>query len=105
MDSVIAPTLAAHLPTTLLIDGVWSSASTGATFEVHNPATEETLFDVADASPADGLRALDAAAGAARLAVTTTYAADQLDAEAIVPDLSAVRFAVSHNGVQVTSRP
>ena len=62
----IAPTLAAHLPTTLLIDGVWSPASTGTTFEVHNPATEETLFDVADASPADGLRALDAAAAAAQ---------------------------------------
>ena len=44
-------------------------------------------------------------AGAARLAVTTTYTADQLDAEAIVPDLAAVRFLVTPNGVQVTSRP
>ncbi|SDC69898.1 succinate-semialdehyde dehydrogenase / glutarate-semialdehyde dehydrogenase [Sanguibacter gelidistatuariae] len=66
MDSSgIAPSLASHLPTALLIDGVWAPASTGATFEVGNPATEETLFDVADASPVDGLRALDAAAGAA----------------------------------------
>lgn len=67
MDSSgIPPTLASHLPTTLLIDGVWSPGSTGTTFEVTNPATEESLFDVSDASPADGLRALDAAAGAAR---------------------------------------
>jgi sugar-phosphatase len=44
-------------------------------------------------------------AGAARLAVTTTYAADQLDAEAIVPDLAAVRFIVTPSGVQVASRP
>ncbi len=44
-------------------------------------------------------------AGAARLAVTTTYPADRLDAEAIVPDLAAVRFTVTPNGVQVASRP
>ncbi|WP_066463539.1 NAD-dependent succinate-semialdehyde dehydrogenase [Sanguibacter suarezii] len=63
--SVIPPTLASHLPTTLLIDGEWGASSTRTTFEVSNPATEESLFDVSDASPADGLRALDAAAGAA----------------------------------------
>jgi sugar-phosphatase len=44
-------------------------------------------------------------AGAARLAVTTTYAAGRLDAEAIVPNLAAVRFTVTPNGVQVASRP
>src|SRR5512140_2080777 len=59
--STIPPTVAAHLPTGLLIDGHWRPSSTGATFTVQDPATEETLFDVADASSEDALAALTAA--------------------------------------------
>jgi succinate-semialdehyde dehydrogenase/glutarate-semialdehyde dehydrogenase len=59
--SRIPPTVAAHLPTGLLIDGHWRPSSTGATFSVQDPATEQTLFDVADASSEDALAALTAA--------------------------------------------
>ena len=52
------------VPTRLWIAGAPADAETGATFEVHNPATGETIAHVADATPADGLRALDAAVAA-----------------------------------------
>jgi succinate-semialdehyde dehydrogenase / glutarate-semialdehyde dehydrogenase len=45
----------------LLIGGAWVDAAGGATFDVRDPATGEVLCAVADASPADGRRALDAA--------------------------------------------
>ncbi|HUX71526.1 MAG TPA: aldehyde dehydrogenase family protein, partial [Cellulomonadaceae bacterium] len=60
-SSRIPPTVAAHLPTGLLIDGQWRPASSGATFSVQDPATEETLFDVADATSEDALAALTSA--------------------------------------------
>ena len=41
------------------------------------------------------------AAGCAVLAVTTTTAADLLDADLVVPDLSAVGWSVDHHGVGV----
>ncbi|MBD8079252.1 NAD-dependent succinate-semialdehyde dehydrogenase [Cellulosimicrobium arenosum] len=63
--SHLSPALVAHLPTGLLIDGRWTAAEGGRTFEVEDPATAETLFDVSDASSADALRALDAAHRAA----------------------------------------
>ncbi|HET8614618.1 MAG TPA: HAD-IA family hydrolase [Actinomycetales bacterium] len=44
------------------------------------------------------------AAGMATLAVATTYAADALDADVVVPDLEAVRFGSQPGGVQVTRR-
>ncbi|MCL2316874.1 MAG: NAD-dependent succinate-semialdehyde dehydrogenase [Actinomycetia bacterium] len=50
------------VPTGCFIDGAW--VSTGATFTVHDPATGGALATVADASPEDGLRALDAAVAA-----------------------------------------
>jgi succinate-semialdehyde dehydrogenase/glutarate-semialdehyde dehydrogenase len=53
------------VPTQLLIGGAWVDGSGGATFEVHNPADESVLVRIADATPADGERAL-AAAHAAR---------------------------------------
>jgi succinate-semialdehyde dehydrogenase/glutarate-semialdehyde dehydrogenase len=56
--------LLSRVPTGLFIDGGWADASTGATFGVHDPATGEELRRVADASPTDGLRALDAAVAA-----------------------------------------
>ncbi|MFM1723083.1 NAD-dependent succinate-semialdehyde dehydrogenase [Rhodococcus sp. PAM 2766] len=50
------------VPTDLWLGGRQTSASSGATFPVHNPATGDVLTHVADASPDDGLRALDLAA-------------------------------------------
>ena len=44
------------------LGGNLTGSSTGATFPVQDPATGELLAEVADASPADGLRALDLAA-------------------------------------------
>jgi succinate-semialdehyde dehydrogenase / glutarate-semialdehyde dehydrogenase len=49
-------------PTELFIGGKWVAA--GRTFAVEDPATGTTLCDVADASPADGKAALDAAVAA-----------------------------------------
>ncbi|GAA1927136.1 NAD-dependent succinate-semialdehyde dehydrogenase [Nocardioides hwasunensis] len=53
-----------HVPTQLLIGGEWVDASGGASFEVTNPADGSVLASVADATPADGQRALAAAAAA-----------------------------------------
>ncbi len=52
------------VPKQLLIDGRWRDAEAGRTFEVSDPATGEILAVVADASPADGVAALDAAVAA-----------------------------------------
>ncbi len=48
-------------PTQLYIDGRWVDATGGALFPVHDPATEEVLAHVSDATIDDGVRALDAA--------------------------------------------
>jgi succinate-semialdehyde dehydrogenase/glutarate-semialdehyde dehydrogenase len=45
----------------LLIGGEWRDASGGATLAVVDPATEEPLCEVADATPEDAMAALDAA--------------------------------------------
>ncbi|MBX6395382.1 MAG: NAD-dependent succinate-semialdehyde dehydrogenase [Alicyclobacillaceae bacterium] len=45
----------------LYIDGRWAEAEGGKTFEVFNPATGEVVGEVADASPADVERAIEAA--------------------------------------------
>jgi succinate-semialdehyde dehydrogenase/glutarate-semialdehyde dehydrogenase len=50
--------------TDLFIDGAFEPADGGRTFDVVNPATGQVLCAVADASPADGMRALETAAGA-----------------------------------------
>jgi len=52
------------VPTGLFIGGSWGPAGDGGTFDVHDPATGEVLVSVADATPEDGLRALDAAVAA-----------------------------------------
>ena len=49
------------VPTGLFIGGEWHPAENGATFSIDDPSTGTKLADVADASPADGMRALDAA--------------------------------------------
>ncbi|HLS13576.1 MAG TPA: aldehyde dehydrogenase family protein, partial [Beutenbergiaceae bacterium] len=54
----------AGTPTGLFIDGAWVEAGSGARFDVENPATGQVLTTVADASPADGMRALEAAVAA-----------------------------------------
>ncbi|WP_329055581.1 NAD-dependent succinate-semialdehyde dehydrogenase [Amycolatopsis sp. NBC_01488] len=48
----------------LFIGGKWVAAESGKTFPVVDPATGKELCQVADASPADGVTALDAAAAA-----------------------------------------
>ncbi|AHH19920.1 succinate-semialdehyde dehydrogenase GabD [Nocardia nova SH22a] len=53
------------MPTGLRIGGQAVPSSSGTTFDVINPATEQTLTSVADASVNDTLRALEAAAAAA----------------------------------------
>jgi succinate-semialdehyde dehydrogenase/glutarate-semialdehyde dehydrogenase len=69
--SAVAPTPAdearvlAAVPTKLLIGSGWVPGSGGAEFEVRDPATGAVLLRVADATPADGIRALDAAVAAA----------------------------------------
>jgi succinate-semialdehyde dehydrogenase / glutarate-semialdehyde dehydrogenase len=52
--------LLSSIPTGLWIGGEERPASN--TFEVLNPATDEALISIADAGPADGIAALDAAA-------------------------------------------
>jgi len=54
------------VPTQLFIGGEWVDASGGATLDVRNPADERVLASIADATPADGERALAAAADAQR---------------------------------------
>ena len=49
------------VPTELLIDGEWRPASGGRTLGVEDPATGETLVEVADGDDGDALAALDAA--------------------------------------------
>jgi succinate-semialdehyde dehydrogenase/glutarate-semialdehyde dehydrogenase len=48
----------------LFIGGKWVAAESGKTFPVVDPATGKELCQIADASPADGVTALDAAVAA-----------------------------------------
>ena len=52
------------LPTGLYIGGQWRDSSDGSTLDVIDPSTGTVLLTIASATPADGLAALDAAAGA-----------------------------------------
>jgi succinate-semialdehyde dehydrogenase/glutarate-semialdehyde dehydrogenase len=56
--------LLARVPGGLFIDGQWSEAEEARTFDVHDPSTNQVIASIADASPADGIRALDAAVAA-----------------------------------------
>lgn len=51
----------AKVSTGLFIDGQWGEASSGARFNVVNPATEEVIATVADGGPQDALRAIETA--------------------------------------------
>lgn len=48
-------------PKQLFIAGEWRDATGGGTLPVEDPATGETLCEVADATPEDAVAALDAA--------------------------------------------
>jgi succinate-semialdehyde dehydrogenase/glutarate-semialdehyde dehydrogenase len=61
-DDAVREVLSA-VPTGLLIDGKWR-CDQGVTFPVHDPATGHELAQVTDASPEDGMAALDAAVAA-----------------------------------------
>jgi len=53
-----------QVATGLFIGGEWVDAEGGRTMTVSDPATGEIIKEIADASPADGIRALDAAVAA-----------------------------------------
>ncbi|MFD5164521.1 aldehyde dehydrogenase family protein, partial [Streptomyces hawaiiensis] len=57
-------TVVRDVPKQLFIGGSWQDAESGRTLSVDDPATGEELCRVADASPADGQRAVDAAVAA-----------------------------------------
>ncbi|MFF5958429.1 NAD-dependent succinate-semialdehyde dehydrogenase [Streptomyces luteogriseus] len=57
-------TVVRDVPKQLFIGGGWQDAESGRTLVVEDPATGEELCQVADASPADGRRAVDAAVAA-----------------------------------------
>ncbi len=63
MTADLATLTGIDTPTGLLIGGQWSSGRAG-TLPVINPATEEPIAEVADASPEDALEAIGAAAEA-----------------------------------------
>ncbi|MEV8171853.1 NAD-dependent succinate-semialdehyde dehydrogenase [Microbacterium sp. NPDC077486] len=52
------------IPTGLFIGGEWIEGETGATFDVKDPSTNQVIRTIADATPADGIRALDVAVAA-----------------------------------------
>ena len=56
--------LLASVPTGLFVGGAWRDASGGGRFAVEDPATGETLVEVADGAVEDGVAAMDAAASA-----------------------------------------
>jgi succinate-semialdehyde dehydrogenase/glutarate-semialdehyde dehydrogenase len=49
------------VPKQLYIGGEWRDGSEGGTIEVEDPATREVICEVADATPADAMAALDSA--------------------------------------------
>ena len=63
-DATQEKSLIDSLQTGVYVGGTWRDAGGGATFTVEDPATGETLLEVADGTPEDGMAALDAAAAA-----------------------------------------
>ncbi|WP_062307407.1 NAD-dependent succinate-semialdehyde dehydrogenase [Demequina subtropica] len=64
MTAVAERALLDSVPTGLYIAGEWTQASSGATLDVADPSTGEVLASIADATPDDARRALDAAVAA-----------------------------------------
>ncbi|MDH6207096.1 succinate-semialdehyde dehydrogenase/glutarate-semialdehyde dehydrogenase [Aurantimicrobium minutum] len=54
--------LLAKVPSQLYINGQWVDGSAGRTIDVQDPSTGKVIKTIADATPEDGIRALDAAA-------------------------------------------
>ncbi|THG30885.1 NAD-dependent succinate-semialdehyde dehydrogenase [Naasia lichenicola] len=65
MSAADESALLATVPDGLLIAGRWVPASSGATLDVRDPATNQVLKTIASATPEDGILALDAAVAAA----------------------------------------
>src|SRR4051794_41936176 len=53
-------TVVEAVPTQLYIGGEWRDANGGATLDVEDPSTGDTVASVADATPEDATAALDA---------------------------------------------
>lgn len=64
MSTTAARAVVEAVPKQLLIGGTWRDATGARTFGVEDPATGETLCQVADATPEDAMAALDAAVAA-----------------------------------------
>jgi len=64
MDTARETAVLDRAPKGLFIGGEWRDASGGARFGVEDPATEETLTEVANGTPADATAALDACVAA-----------------------------------------
>ncbi|MEV6907286.1 NAD-dependent succinate-semialdehyde dehydrogenase [Amycolatopsis sp. NPDC051071] len=64
MSSISEAGVVAAVDKELFIGGKWVPATGGKSFPVLDPSTGEALCEVADASPADGVSALDAAVAA-----------------------------------------
>lgn len=64
MSTISESELLAKVPSQLFINGQWVDATGSKKLEVHDPATGLVLASIADASPADGMKALDAAVAA-----------------------------------------
>lgn len=64
MSTISESELLAQVPSQLFIGGQWLDAAAGKTVDVHDPATGAVIKTIADASPADGMKALDAAVAA-----------------------------------------
>jgi len=60
----VAEELLTWVPTGLLVGGEWRDSSDGSRFEVLDPASEEVIATVANATPTDASAAADAAASA-----------------------------------------
>jgi len=60
MSATTERTAVEAVPTQLFIGGEWRDASGGATLDVEDPSTGETIAAVADATPEDAKAALDA---------------------------------------------
>jgi len=56
--------LLAKVPDRLFIGGAWVASTSGRSIDVHDPSTGLVIKSIADASPEDGIRAVDAAAAA-----------------------------------------
>ncbi|MDH6423709.1 NAD-dependent succinate-semialdehyde dehydrogenase [Aurantimicrobium minutum] len=64
MSTISESELLSKVPSQLYIDGKWVDAAGGKTVDVIDPATGLVLKSIADASPEDGMKALDAAVAA-----------------------------------------